>query len=96
MVPLEYKGGAASGATEIIVFGILALAIVLISLLMMRSLKKITVPYADGSPARGDAKVDIVDDDASGVTPADGAHVSAPRSRAAERAHGPERTDPPR
>ena len=95
MVPLEYNGGAASGATEIIVFGILALAIVLISLLMMRSLKKITVPYADGSPARGDAKVDI-DDDASGVTPADGAHVSAPRSRAAERAHGPERTDPPR
>lgn len=76
MVPLEYKGGAASGATEIIVFGILALAIVLISLLMMRSLKKITVPYADGSPARGDVVSDVDSDDST-----DGASRTAATGR---------------
>ena len=106
MVPLEYKGGAATGPAEIIVFGILALAIVLLGLFMMRSLKKVTVPYADGTPAQGDAPVDSESDtDANIVTPADGAHVAAPRSGAhvpaprsgaTERSHGPERTDPPR
>lgn len=97
MVPLEYKGGAATGPTEIIVFGVLALAIVLLGLFMMRSLKKVTVPYADGSPAQGGAQADSdTDADASIVTPADGAHVAAPRIGATERSHGPERTDPPR
>lgn len=51
MVPLEYKGGAATGPTEVIVIGVLALAIILLGLLLMRSLKRIQVPYADGTPA---------------------------------------------
>lgn len=47
MVPLEYNGGAASGMTEIIVFGVLALAIVALGLLMMRSLRKVRTPRED-------------------------------------------------
>lgn len=50
MVPLEYKGGAATGATEVIVIGILALAIIALGLLLMRSMKRIQVPYADEIP----------------------------------------------
>ena len=52
MVPLEYKGGAATGATEVIVIGILALAIIALGLLLMRSMKRIQVPYADDIPAQ--------------------------------------------
>lgn len=47
MVPLEYKGGMASGMTEIIVFVVLALAIVVLGLLMMRSLRKVRTPRED-------------------------------------------------
>lgn len=46
VLPLEVNGGAASSPTEVIVFGVLALAIVVIGLLLFRSLRKIDVPYA--------------------------------------------------
>ncbi|SDB79950.1 hypothetical protein GA0111570_101223 [Raineyella antarctica] len=52
MVLLEYNGGAASGPVELIVIGVLALAIVLLGLLLMHSLKKIKVPYADETGER--------------------------------------------
>lgn len=58
MVPLEYKGGAATGPTEIIVIGLLALAIILLGLLLMRSIKRIRVPYADGTPAQPESSAD--------------------------------------
>lgn len=51
MIPLEYNGGAATGAIEVIVIGLLALGILVLVLLMWRSIKKISVPYADGRPA---------------------------------------------
>lgn len=51
MIPLEYNGGAATGAAEVIVIGLLALGILVLVLLMWRSIKKISVPYADGRPA---------------------------------------------
>lgn len=43
--------GYASGSTELVVIGILALAIVLIALMMLRSMRRISVPRADeGDP----------------------------------------------
>lgn len=64
MVPLEYKGGAATGPTELIFIGILALAIIAIGLLLMRSMKRIQVPYADDTPnlAEPSAEADDADD----------------------------------
>lgn len=84
MVPLEYKGGMSSGMTEIIVVGVLALAIVALGLMMMRSLRKVRVPRedfvfaerAEDGAERGETPLV---DGPSGPRPADGPEDAGPR-----------------
>lgn len=85
MVLLEVNGGAASSSTEVIVFGVLALAIVAIGLLLFRSLKKINVPYADevrgqGRDVPGVAGTDPTPDDGVDGSPAGPEDSGADRS----------------
>ncbi|QGF24098.1 hypothetical protein [Raineyella fluvialis] len=66
MVPLEVNGGAASSSAEVIIFGVLAVAVLAIGLLLFRSLKKIDVPYADElrqrDLAEGAAEAEVQDE----------------------------------
>ncbi|WOP17459.1 hypothetical protein [Raineyella sp. LH-20] len=107
MLQLEVNGGAASGSTEIIVFGVLALAIVAIGLLLFRSLRKIDVPYAadlrqgggqPGAPestGSGEASGDSGEESGPhGADRPDGAE-EADRPHGAEHAVAPEETDRP-
>lgn len=84
MVPLEYKGGMSSGMTEIIVVGVLALAIVALGLMMMRSMRKVRVHREDfvfvereEDGVERDATPPV--DEPSGPRPADGPEDAGPR-----------------